>query len=158
MSAGRVDSAGVRFPPPFLYAGLAALAWWLHGRWPLAPPAGFGPLLDGAGALLVACGLLLDLGSLAYFLRARTSAIPFRPASAFVVAGTYRLSRNPMYLGMTCLVSGLGLLVERLGVVLAALLAALLVDRFVIPREEAYLERRFGASYLEYRRRVRRWI
>jgi protein-S-isoprenylcysteine O-methyltransferase Ste14 len=158
VSAPREDSAGVWFPPPFVYAGLAGLAWWLHGRWPLVPPAAWRPVLDVAGALLVAAGLALDLGSLAIFGRARTSAIPFRPAAAFVAKGTYRLSRNPMYLGLTCVVSGLGLLVERLGLVLAALAAAAVIHRWVIRREEAYLERRFGASYLDYKRRVRRWL
>ncbi len=158
MSAGREDSPGVVFPPPLVYAGLAGLAWWLHGRWPLAPPPGDGRALDFLGGLLIGCGLLLDLGSLALFGKAKTSAIPFRPASVFVAGGTYRLSRNPMYLGLTLLVSGLGLVVERLGLVVAAIAAAFLIDRFVIRREEAYLERRFGASYFDYKRRVRRWL
>jgi len=152
------DNAGVRFPPPLVYAGLGALAWLLDRRWPLRPPRELIPLLDAIGALLLAGGLLLVGISLALFLRAGTSPIPHRPADVFVAAGTYRLSRNPMYLGMTLLLGGFGLLVERPGVVAAALLSALLVDRYVIRREEAYLERRFGPSYLDYKLRVRRWI
>jgi protein-S-isoprenylcysteine O-methyltransferase Ste14 len=152
------DNAGVRFPPPLVYAGLAGLAWLLDRRWPLRPPRDLVPLLDALGALLLAGGLLLVGISLTLFLRAGTNPIPHRPAAVFVASGTYRLSRNPMYLGMTLLVGGFGLLVERPGVVAAALLAALLVDRYVIRREEAYLERRFGPSYLDYKLRVRRWI
>jgi protein-S-isoprenylcysteine O-methyltransferase Ste14 len=156
--AERTDGPGVRFPPPFVYAGLAGLAWWLDGRWPLRPPAAAGAALDSLGLTLLVAGMLLDAASLVVFLLHRTSALPFRPASAFVAVGPYRFTRNPMYLGMTALVAGLGLLVERLGVTLAAFAAAWVIDRFVIPREERYLERRFGTSYLDYKRRVRRWI
>jgi len=152
------DNAGIRFPPPFIYAGLGALAWILDRRWPLRPPESLVPLLDALGALLLAGGLLLVGASLVLFVRARTSPMPHRPAAVFVATGTYRLSRNPMYLGMTLLLGAFGLLVERPGLVAAALASALLVDRFVVRREEAYLERRFGRSYLDYKLRVRRWI
>jgi protein-S-isoprenylcysteine O-methyltransferase Ste14 len=152
------DNPGIRFPPPFVYAALAGLAWWLHARWPLAAPERFGAALDRLGWGLVVAGLLLEGASLTLFLLERTSALPFRPASAFVARGPYRFTRNPMYLGMTMLVAGLGLLVERLGVTLSAFAAAGLIGRFVISREERYLERRFGAGYLDYKRRVRRWL
>ena len=152
------DGPGVWFPPPFVYAGFAALAWWLDRRWPLRPPEALVPVLDAAGLVLIAAGVLLDYSSLLLFWRERTSALPFRPAKAFVARGGYRFTRNPMYLGLTLLVVGLGLLVERLGLVPAALAAALVIDRFVIPREEAHLEARFGASYRDYQRRVRRWL
>ena len=158
MTGAGEDNAGIRFPPPFIYAGLAALAWILDRRWPLRPPESLTPLLDAVGALLLAGGLLLVSASLVLFVRARTSPIPHRPAAVFVATGTYRLSRNPMYLGMTLVLGGFGLLVERPGLVAAAFASALLVDRFVVRREEAYLERRFGQSYLDYKLRVRRWI
>jgi len=154
----RTDGPGVRFPPPFVYAGLAGLAWWLDGRWPLRPPESASAWLDPLGMALLVAGMALDAVSLLLFLLHRTSALPFRPASAFVAVGPYRFTRNPMYVGMTALVAGLGLLVERLGVTLAAFAAAWVIGRFVIPREERYLERRFGASYVDYKRRVRRWL
>jgi len=153
---GGTDSAGVRFPPPFLYAALAALAWWADRRWPLRIEAG-GPL-ELVGAVLVVAGLALDLSALGWFTLSGTSPLPFRPSARFVARGPYRLTRNPMYLGMTLLVSGIGLATERPLLVAAALTAALIVDRTVIRREEAYLKRRFGADYLDYRSRVRRWI
>jgi len=158
MRADLRDGPGVWFPPPFVYAACAALAWWLDRRWPLRPPESLHGALDTLGALLVATGLALDLSSLALFWLERTSALPFRPATSFVARGAYRFTRNPMYLGMTLLVAGLGLLLERLGLVPAALAAALVIDRFVIPREERHLETRFGESYRDYKRRVRRWL
>ena len=158
MSGVGEDNAGIVFPPPLIYAGLATLAWILDRCWPLRPPERLVPLFDALGALCLAGGLLLVGLSLVIFVRAGTSPIPHRPAAVFVATGTYRLSRNPMYLGMTLVLGGFGLLVERPGLLAAALASALLVDRFVIRREEAYLERRFGQSYLDYKLRVRRWI
>lgn len=152
------DGPRIWFPPPFVYLGLAAVAWWLDGHWQLRPPASLGGVLDVVGLLFVVAGASLDLSSLALFWLERTSALPFRPASKFVARGAYRFSRNPMYLGMTLLVAGLGLLVERLGLVAAALAASLIIDRAVIAREERHLETVFGDSYRDYRRRVRRWL
>jgi len=158
MRSAEADGPGVRFPPPLIYVALAGAAWWLHEDWPLPTPAPVSGVLDLLGLVLIGAGLLLDLVSLALFRRQRTSALPFRPASAFVARGPYRFTRNPMYLGMTMLVAGLGLLVERLGVTISAFVAAWVVGRFVISREERYLERRFGAGYLDYKRQVRRWL
>lgn len=149
---------GVRFPPPLVYVLLAAVAWGLHERWPLRPPVSAEPILDPLGAAMMAAGLGLDALSLWMFWRQRTSPLPFRGAAAFVARGPYRFTRNPMYLGMTLLVAGAGLLFERLGLMVAALLGAAIIDRFVIRREEQYLQRRFGDSYREYTGRVRRWV
>lgn len=159
--SGTSDSPGIRFPPPFLFVGLVAAAFAADAVaiWKLTPPSG--PLAlarDVAGALVLGLGLILDLFALVGFLRARTNPLPFRPASAVVSRGPYRLTRNPMYLGMVLTVCGLGLLVNSGWLPVAALAGGFVVDRWVIPREEAYLERRFGDAYLEYKRRVRRWL
>lgn len=159
--SGAPDSAGIRFPPPFLFVGFVALAfaldrgvaWRLTG--PASPAATIRELL-GTGVLLL--GLLLDFSALFGFLRAGTNPLPFRPSSAFVAKGPYRISRNPMYLGMTLTTASLGLVLDIGWLLVAALAAFAAVDRWVVPREEAYLERRFGADYLDYKRRVRRWI
>jgi protein-S-isoprenylcysteine O-methyltransferase Ste14 len=159
VSDGAADSPGVRFPPPFLYAVAAAFAWWVDTRWPWRPaPGAVENAAELAGAALAVAGLAFDLGSLALFWRAGTSPLPFRGSTAFVARGPYRFTRNPMYLGMTLFVAGLGGVTGRLVLVPAALLSALLIDRFVIPREERHLEHRFGDSYRDYKRRVRRWL
>jgi len=146
-------------PPPVIYGVCVALAIWLEPRagarfssW--MPVAG----TRAVGGLLLATGLVFDLWSLGLFARSRTSALPFRPARAIVAEGPYRWTRNPMYLGMTLSILGAGLLLDRMPVAAAALVAAVIVDRWVIPREERYLEARFGDRYLEFKRRVRRWL
>jgi len=154
------DSPGVLFPPPLLYVLLVAAGWAIDRRAPWRLPEIEGVITPAEllGAILLAVGLTLDLLSLAQFLRSRTNALPFRPASAFVVGWPYGWTRNPMYLGMTSVTLGVALLTGRLWWLVSAAVAALAIDRFVIPREEAYLERRFGAAYLDYKRRVRRWF
>lgn len=160
MSGAPEESPGIRIPPPLVYLGAFALGV-LADRlrpWPLA--ASFVALdrLCWLGAALLAVGLGLELWSLGHFLHARTSALPFRPASVFVARGPYRFTRNPMYLGMTISLLAVGLLLGRTWIALSAFAGALAIDRYAIPREERYLERRFGASYLEFKGRVRRWL
>jgi protein-S-isoprenylcysteine O-methyltransferase Ste14 len=108
--------------------------------------------------LAVAAWLALDGAAMLSFRRARTSMVPVKPSTALVTSGPYRLTRNPMYVGMAFLYVGFAF---AFGVIWAlALLPAVLVivDRLVIAREEAYLERKFGQDYRDYQARVRRWL
>lgn len=153
------DSPRILFPPPLVYVLLAGAGFALDlaAPWRLAG-GGAARTLAVAGGVVLAAGIAFDFVSVALFLRAGTSPIPRRPASRIVATGPYRFTRNPMYLGMTLTVAGVGLLTNVGWILLAGLAAALVIDRAVIPREEAYLERRFGAAYVDYRRRVRRWL
>jgi protein-S-isoprenylcysteine O-methyltransferase Ste14 len=92
------------------------------------------------------------------FRRAGTSPNPWRPTTAMVTGGPYRLSRNPMYLGFTLLYLGAACWANSLWLLLFLPVILALMQQLVILREERYLERRFGAEYVGYRNRVRRWI
>ena len=153
------DSAGIFFPPPLLYAIPFAIGIFLHetvghDRFPanLALPA----RIAGFGA--VAAAMVLALIAEIHFVRARTSALPFRPTTAVVTGGPYRFTRNPMYVGLALLYIGLALIVGYAWPVACLPLAILSIDGFVIPREERYLEKKFGEPYQRYRQSVRRWI
>ena len=81
-----------------------------------------------------------------------------QPTTAIVEAGPYRFSRNPIYLAMFVLMIGLAIGLDTLWL-LATLAAFVCVIRNgVVAREEAYLERKFGDTYRDYRSRVRRWL
>ena len=84
--------------------------------------------------------------------------VPIRPATTLVVSGPYRFTRNPMYLAWELIVIGVGLAANAPWVILMAIPAALLTRRLVIDKEERYLETKFGAEYLDYKARVRRWV
>lgn len=154
--ASGADQAGVRIPPPLIYiagfvAGLVLEAAVSIAGLPLA-------LAVAAGALGGASWLALDGWSMLLFRRARTSPAPMQPTTALVSSGPYRVTRNPMYLGMAFLYAGLAL---AFGVIWALALlpvVLLVVDRQVIAREERYLEAKFGDEYRSYEGRVRRWL
>jgi len=157
----RPANPGVKFPPPLIFvAGLLA-AWFLEsrvGRFMLIGGDRSTAPIDTAGLVFVAAGVFLILWAMVMFLRARTAILPMRPASRIVDTGPYRISRNPMYTGMSLAYLGAMFLLNWgwALVMFPTVLAALY--RFVIKREEAYLAAEFGEEYLSYCRRVRRWI
>ena len=153
------EGSGVRVPPFFYFvaAFLAAVVLEL-----IFPTSGPSSAVRVAAALLAgAAWLALDIAAIAHFGRAGTTIWPNwskNPTAALVTSGPYRLSRNPQYLGIASFYLAFAF---ALGVMWAlALLPPVLafVDRIVIPREERYLERRFGEAYRDYAARVRRWV
>ena len=146
------DNPRVFVPPPLMFAALVGVGLLVDG----GPRAG--GLQIFAAVVLAATGFGLVAAALGLFARSGTRAEPWRPASALVASGLYRHTRNPMYLGMSFLGLAIALAFTSVTAALLTILAAFIVDRTVIAREEAYLERRFGANYREYRKRVRRWL
>ncbi|MEP9351595.1 isoprenylcysteine carboxylmethyltransferase family protein [Xanthobacter sp. KR7-225] len=145
--------------PPLLYGAALALGfglgWLAPLGWPREPAGG---ALRIAGGTLAAMGLALDLWSVVALHRARTNILPHRAADRLVTGGPYALSRNPIYLGNTLLVLGLGLALANGWLMVAAFTAAVATDRLAARREEAHLAARFGAEFAAYRARVPRWI
>lgn len=153
------DHAGVWFPPPLLYAipfaaGMALHQAVGHDRIPAAALAWARPL----GIALGAFALLLALLAEVWFARAGTSPLPIRPSTAVVTGGPYRFTRNPMYVALALLYLGLPPVLGYAWPYLFFPAAVLAVNAFVIPREERYLEEKFGEPYRAYRGTVRRWL
>lgn len=146
------DSPRVFVPPPLVFAALLALGLALDSD-PLRLNAA-----AIAGILVAAAGLALIGSALGLFRRSGTRPEPWQPASNLVAGGIYRFTRNPMYLGMAMLSLGIAVAFASLPGALLALAALAIIDRTVVRREEAYLKRLFGQSYVDYTRRVRRWL
>ena len=155
-TAKATDSAGVKVPPPLIY--MAGLLVGVGLEQLVSTPKLPGPFALGAAGAGIAASLYLDGGATRSFLRAGTRMEPWKPSSNLVTTGPYRFTRNPMYVGMACLYLGASFAFGYLWS--AALLPGVLVviDRYVIAREERYLERRFGKPYLAYKTKVRRWL
>jgi protein-S-isoprenylcysteine O-methyltransferase Ste14 len=112
-----------------------------------------------AGAVVGACGfLLLDTSAMARFRRAHNNPTPWTPITSLVVDGPYRYTRNPMYLGMAALFVSIAFALGKLWALALLPVVLIVIDRYAIAREERYMERRFGAEYLDYKAGVRRWI
>lgn len=157
--AAGADHAGVRIAPPKLFLFSLVLGFVLDWLWPLgwldAQP---GWLRFGLGGLFVLAGIGIMAWALGLFREAGTAVPPWEPTTALVTAGAYRYSRNPMYLAVVLLYFGLSLLFAAAWPLMVLVPALIVLHVAVIFREEAYLERRFGDAYRQYRARVRRWF
>ncbi len=150
------DNPGVVAPPPLIFA-VGLVAGLLANR---LRPTGFLPqrLRRTLGVPMIAGGLLLGLSGFREMRRAGTNVDPSHPTTAIVEAGPYRFTRNPLYVGMALVYSGIAAWANSLPAALFLPAVLHLVDRGVIKREERYLEGKFGDEYLRYKGRVRRWI
>jgi protein-S-isoprenylcysteine O-methyltransferase Ste14 len=156
-SASRAPaSAGVRVPPPLIYLGGLAVGFALEALLPGSSVPDAVQWILG-GVLLVAGVALLGSFNTAFH-RKGTAVEPWKPTTAIVTTGPYRLTRNPAYLGMALVYIGIALLADALWVLAPLPVVLLIIDRAVIAREERYLERKFGQEYLDYKGRARRWI
>jgi protein-S-isoprenylcysteine O-methyltransferase Ste14 len=152
------EHANVRFPPPLLYFGPLLLGWLLGWLLGIGGWKNYRSLSLYVGGVLALAGIILILWAAGLFRRAGTNVRPWEPASALVVTGPYRKTRNPMYLGMTLLYFGLAVLLHSIVALLLLVAVLVVMQTQVIAREESYLEARFGDDYREYKKRVRRWI
>jgi protein-S-isoprenylcysteine O-methyltransferase Ste14 len=143
--------------PPILYGGGAVLALILGRAMPLPAEWAAAPVRV-LGLAMIAGGVLLDLWAMAVMWRGRANILPHRAATALVTTGPFGFSRNPIYLGNTLLLAGVGLGFGLGWFVVAALAAAGLVGRLAIAREEAHLNARFGREWRDYALRVNRWL
>jgi protein-S-isoprenylcysteine O-methyltransferase Ste14 len=110
----------------------------------------------GAAPILVGLGLVLWVAGL--FRRHHTTIKPGDVSSQLVTSGPFRISRNPIYLGMVCVLVGIAVALGSLTPWLVAPVFVALIARNIIPVEEAMLAEAFGSQYADYRARVRRWI
>ena len=148
------------FPwPPVLLAVAIGLALGLeHAVLRLPVPLAETALVHFAGMTMLTAGVVLVIWASVQFPIHRTSIRPDRGSNALVATGPFAFSRNPIYLGEVVALVGAGVGFNRLWLVLAAPLFAILVQWLAIRPEELYLRRRFGAAYQDYAARVRRWI
>jgi protein-S-isoprenylcysteine O-methyltransferase Ste14 len=156
--AYRMTMLELKVPPP-LAAALVAAAMWLLALIAPSVPAPEEARV-GAAALAALAGAAFDLAAVLAFRRARTTINPLRPhkSSALVTGGIYRLSRNPMYVGLLLfLVAWAAYLAAPLAL-LGPLAFIAYMSRFQIRPEERILAAIFGAQYEAYRSRVRRWL
>jgi len=140
--------------PPILaliFIGLALLLGWLI---PIALPA----FVEWIGLGLILIGLVLAFGAFNEFRKAHTTLDPHGSVKAFVTQGIYQFTRNPIYLGFLLMVIGFPLNSGSYSGLVVAPFFMVTMNRLVIEKEEAYLEKKFGEAYTGYRSRVRRWF
>jgi len=148
----------LRIPPPAVALLIAAAMWGVS----LAAPMAFVPehvrLL--AAITIALAGVATAISGVIAFRRAKTTVNPLKPetSSSLVTSGIYRLTRNPMYVGLAVLLLGWAVFLTSAWTLPGPLVFALYMTRFQIMPEERVLMGLFGATYSEYQARVRRWL
>jgi len=146
-------SLELRIPPPIVFLLCASVMWWLR--------AGEVPAL-WQRVLLVLLGMvgaMLGMAALQRFHRHQTTVSPIHlhKSRHLVTCGVYRISRNPMYLGLFCWLVGWACYLGGGGVWLGPVSLIAWLTRFQIIPEEQRLKARFGDEYIRYCQQVRRW-
>ncbi len=153
-----MKSLELRVPPPAVALLMAAASWAVSALTPVIELPAFGRIAAAVAIALVGIGF--SGAGLIAFRRARTTVNPLKPgaASSLVTTGVYRFTRNPMYVGLLFVLIGWTAFLAAPAALVGPLLFALYIARFQIRPEERVLSQLFGATFIAYMGRVRRWL
>jgi len=152
------DGAAVRIPPPLVYMGAVIIGVLAHAF--LAPlsiglPLGVTVTVSAAAAVT---GVVLMGLAIVSFRRTGQDPKPWTTTPGIISTGVYRMTRNPMYLGLALLQIAIGVGLANGWIVILVPIVSVIIYFTAIRHEEAYLERKFGTLYTDYKRSARRWF
>jgi protein-S-isoprenylcysteine O-methyltransferase Ste14 len=152
-----MSSLELKIPPPVVALLVAAAMWGL--AW-VTPPSDAPAFRVAIALALAAVGVAFSIAGVVAFGKAKTTKNPMQPeaASALVVGGVYRLTRNPMYLGLTFALLAWAAFLWSAWALLGPVVFVAYIARFQIAPEERVLATLFGAEYAAYKAKVRRWL
>ncbi len=148
----------LKVPPP-LVAAITALMMW--GIFWVTPVLQVSNSLSLSVAIIVGLmGISISIAGASLFRQTKTTVNPMKPetASALVDTGIFALTRNPMYLGIMLVLVAWAIFLLAPYTLVGPLIFVCYISRFQIKPEERALEALFGAQYLAYKEKVRRWI
>lgn len=148
----------LKIPPVAVF--LMAVALLAAGHFLLPALTFTFPAQIGLALVLGLSGLVPGLQAVLEFIARKTTVNPMAPdtATTLVTGGIYRFSRNPMYLGLLCLLLAIAIYWGTLTVIVVAPLFVWYMTEFQIKPEENSLRKVFGSDYETYLGEVRRWI
>ncbi len=152
------DNPGVYIPPPLFYVLTFLAAVFIQKQIPIADSLFHQQLTKIAGAFFLIIALFFLVKSLRQFVQTRNTLVTIKPASSLQTNGIYRITRNPMYTGLAIVYLGISCFIGNWWNIILFPLLLVVVQEYIIKKEEKYLERRFGQEYLYYKTKVRRWF
>jgi protein-S-isoprenylcysteine O-methyltransferase Ste14 len=152
------DSPAVNIMPPMVFCGCLLLGGALEFLAPTELPVFSMLMRIGLGMVLGGGGFVFMTVAHETFKRIGTNVPTNLPATTFVVQGAYKISRNPMYVGGSAFFLGIAIAIGSLWMLAAYIPLGLYLSLYVIPREEAYMQRTFNDNYKNYCKEVRRWL
>jgi protein-S-isoprenylcysteine O-methyltransferase Ste14 len=114
--------------------------------------------LNFLGAIPLSIGIVFNLIADSALKKHKTTVKPFEKSTVLITDGIFRISRHPMYLGFVLILTGIAIFMGSLTPYLVIVAFAVLMDAVFIRTEETMLEETFDEAWLDYKRRVRRWI
>ena len=152
-----MNALELKVPPPAVGLLIAAAMW---GIAQVSPATLAVPNPHFAAAVIALAGITFDIAGIISFQRAKTTINPLRPnkTTSLVSSGVYRITRNPMYVGMLFLLIAWAIFMSSPWALLGPLAFVLYMNRFQISPEERVLEGLFGDDFANYRKKVRRWL
>ncbi len=158
MEPSEKDGAAVRLPPPLVYLVAVIIGGLLNkSAFPISLELALGVRVVATIAV-AALGLGFMIGAVKLFKHTGQDPKPWQPTPEIISTGIYRYTRNPMYVALALLQIAIGLGLANGWVIVLVFPVLIIVDITAIRPEEAYLERKFGAAYTEYKNVVRRWL
>ena len=152
------DSPGVYIPPPLIYALTFIAAIFIQKSVYIDDALFRLRLTRGIGILFLIAAFFFLASSLAKFFKTRNTVILIKPASSLQTDGVYAIYRNPMYVGLLFIYLGITCFIGNWWNIILIPLLIFIMQAYVIKSEEKYLERAFGNEFIEYKKRVRRWL
>jgi protein-S-isoprenylcysteine O-methyltransferase Ste14 len=153
------DHADVAIKPPFLFLGALAIGCLLSLVVPIGPRLGSANgVALATGLAFIVIGFALAAWSVRVFHLAGTSVVPSETAATLVTSGPYKITRNPIYIGFILVYFGLSIVLTSLWILILLIPVLFILQRGVVEREEAYLDREFGEAYRKYKAKVPRWL
>jgi protein-S-isoprenylcysteine O-methyltransferase Ste14 len=149
---------GVYIPPPLFYVLIFILALFIQRMIPIADSFFQLGIIKAVGIIFLIIALFFLASSFMMFFKSKNTVILIKPASLLQNTGIYRISRNPMYLGLAIVYLGITCIIGNWWNIILFPLLFLIIQEYIIKREEKYLELEFGQQYEEYRSKVRRWL
>jgi len=150
------DNAGIITHPPFFYLAAAIVATIADKVYPLKYNAG--QMLEYAGIVIFVLGVALFVTASKFFRINKQSPSVHAKTVKIYTSGIYGRTRNPLYLGVTIWMVAASFYFDNVWLVIVTVPLIVFMNKMVIEKEEAYLERTFGVEYLDYKKKVRRWI
>lgn len=149
---------GVYIPPPVIYALIFLLSLLLQKLIPISALFFKSQIAAVLGYLFVALGIIFSLPAIVKFIRSKNTLITIKSANSLQTDGVYAITRNPMYLGLLFLYTGIAVFAGNWWTFILIPLVVMIITTYVIGREEKYLLDAFGQDYTSYKIKVRRWI
>lgn len=152
------DHADVKIIPPLVPLFFIGLGWVLN-RYVYVLPIPLSKSIQVIVAYVAMClATVLFSFSLYYFFKTKQNPEPHTPTNDLYTSGIYRITRNPIYLGFVVAQIVVAIKFDNLYILLFIPLVIVFLNQWVIKAEESYLKQQFGQSYVDYQKKVRRWL